>query len=233
MSQLCRYLLFDQMLHAGPIDLDEFMLPGSYETFQMLWAEDLQCPQQFLEFDMIMNTMIVHGLPLPQGFFDPLAKPWDEEQDSLTCEQITTATNLAWYAAKELKLQQAAKAQNYTLCKEHHRKKLACTHSDLDNVSLCIPKVGRCTQAVATTPLIMAGTTPTVIPPVSLDGLLDPPEELPEATATASTAVALAPTVRPSCLLNIQFTKKHSAKGKAPMDGPDMAPVRAPPIYLI
>ncbi|PCH41906.1 hypothetical protein WOLCODRAFT_151941 [Wolfiporia cocos MD-104 SS10] len=133
-SQLRRYLLFNQMLCAGPIDLDEFALPGGYKTFQMLWAEDLQCPQQLSEFNTIANTTIIHGLPLPQGFFDPPAKPQDEEWDGLTREQITMATNLAWYAAKKLELQQAAKARNYALCKECCcEKKLAHTHTNSDD----------------------------------------------------------------------------------------------------
>ncbi|PCH33280.1 hypothetical protein WOLCODRAFT_147380 [Wolfiporia cocos MD-104 SS10] len=221
MSQLCQYLLFNQMLHDGPIDLNTFVLTSGYETFRMLWAEDLQCLQQFLEFDMITNTTIVHGLPLPQGFFDPPAKPQDEEWDGLTCEQITMATNLAWYVAKELELQQAAKARNYTLHEERcHEKKLACAHTDSDDVSLHIPKVSQHTQAAATMLPIMVRMTPMVTSPVTLNGLLDPPEELPEVTATASTAVVPASIIHPTHLLDDRFTKEHSTKGKAPMDAP-------------
>ncbi|PCH33980.1 hypothetical protein WOLCODRAFT_148044 [Wolfiporia cocos MD-104 SS10] len=207
LEDFVQYLLFNQMLCMGPIDLNKFTLPSEYETFRMLWAEDLQCPQQFSEFDTIANTTIDHGLPLPQGFFNPLAKPRDEEWDGLTHEQITMATNLTWYAVKELELQQAAKACNYALHEERHReKKLARARSDSDDLT--------------TTPLLTARTTPVVTTPVHLDGLLDPPEELPEAMATASTAVALASTARPTHLLDIRFTKKRSTKGKAPVDAP-------------
>ncbi|PCH37322.1 hypothetical protein WOLCODRAFT_158045 [Wolfiporia cocos MD-104 SS10] len=88
--QLRRYLLFDQMLCAGPIDLEEFALPGGYEALRLLWAEDLRCPHQFSEYDSTANTTIIHGQPLPPGFFDPPTTPHAEDRNALTPLKITT-----------------------------------------------------------------------------------------------------------------------------------------------
>lgn len=93
--QLRRYLLFDQMLRAGPIDLGEFALPGGYEALRSLWAEDLRCPHQFSEYDSTANTTIVHGQPLPPGFFDPPTTPHAEDRDALTPVQIATCAGPA------------------------------------------------------------------------------------------------------------------------------------------
>ncbi|TFY51530.1 hypothetical protein EVJ58_g10514 [Rhodofomes roseus] len=132
-DQVRRFIAFDRALRDGAVT-EETHLPGGYDEFAELWAQDADCPHQFSMYDLETGTITIRGRPLPNDFLrdfaappaTPIAPPPSQIADSPLASMFTARTqkiaaDLMVDAAEQLHRQKERRFEEY-LGRERRRQ---------------------------------------------------------------------------------------------------------------
>ncbi|KAI0327502.1 hypothetical protein GY45DRAFT_1224459, partial [Cubamyces sp. BRFM 1775] len=71
-EQLRLYSRFDYGLRSNHYSGPDLLMPAGYEEFRRLWAQDADCPSQFVQYDPVTGHITVTGGALDLDEFAPL-----------------------------------------------------------------------------------------------------------------------------------------------------------------